>query len=321
MTGKRPHLAAPRILIAVAVAAASMLSGCQSVIVVIRDVGTEAGRQAVLTSQQTAFLGNAATAMREVAKDLSPEQEYYIGRSVGAMVLRQYEVLDKPAVNRYLNILGQGLAQFSDRPEIYSGYRFLALDSLEINAFATPGGHILVSRGLLACARSEDELAAILAHEIVHVAHRHGVNSIKSARFGEALAKLTVEAGKLGNSDLARFSEVFGDSIQDIANTLVKSGYSKITEFDADLGARSILVTAGYDPLALESLLATMKSVLQTGERGFGATHPSPELRIANLRTPTYPVGSASPSPHVYSGSAARDAVRSERFRLFAESL
>ena len=177
----------------------------------IRDVGTEQerGRQAVLTSQQTAFLGNAATAMREVAKDLSPEQEYYIGRSVGAMVLRQYEVLDKPAVNRYLNILGQGLAQFSDRPEIYSGYRFLALDSLEINAFATPGGHILVSRGLLACARSEDELAAILAHEIVHVAHRHGVNSIKSARFGEALAKLTVEAGKLGNSDLARFFRGF----------------------------------------------------------------------------------------------------------------
>jgi predicted Zn-dependent protease len=302
------------------IAAVAMFSGCQSVIDVIRDVGTEAGRQAVLTSQQAAFIGSAANAIWEAGKDLSPEQEYFIGRSVGAMVLRQYAVLDAPAANRYLNLLGQGLAQYSDRPEIYSGYRFLALDSLEINAFATPGGHILVTRGLLACARSEDELAAILAHEIVHVAHRHGMNSIKNARFGEALAKITVEAGKLGGADIARFSEIFGDSIQDITTTLVKSGYSNITEFDADIGARSILLAAGYNPAALESLLSTMKSVLQTGDRGFGLTHPSPELRMANLRTPSYPANSDSQAPFVSGGSGFRDRVRSERFRLFAES-
>ncbi len=314
---RRPHILLASTLASFLVSA--LFFGCQSVIKVLGEVGTEAGRQAVLTSQQASFLGNAASALQSVAKDITPEQEYYIGRSVGAKVLEQYSVFDVPEVNRYLNLLGQGLAQFSDRPEIYKGYRFLALDSLEINAFATPGGHILVTRGLLSCARSEDELAAILAHEIAHVAHRHGVNSIRSARFGEAVGKLAVEAGKMGGADLARFSEVFGDSIQDITTTLVKSGYSQITEFDADLEARSILIAAGYNPAALESLLVTMRAVLRSGERGFGATHPSPDLRLANLRQPKYPAktAAAGAAQDVSTPETARrDAVHGARFRL-----
>lgn len=296
---------------------AMLLSGCQTALRVVGEVSTEMGRKVVLSGQQAAFIGSAASALGSVSRDITPEQEYYIGRSVGARVLEQYRVFDVPELNLYLNRLGQGLAQFSDRPEIYKGYRFLALDSLEINAFATPGGHILVTRGLLSCARSEDELAAILAHEIAHVALKHGVNSIRSARFGEAVSRLAVEAGKMSGGDIARYSEVFGDSIQDITTTLVKSGYSQITEFAADLSARSSLTAAGYDPAALETVLATMKSVLGSGNRGFGATHPSPDLRIANLRNYRPPAGSGSTavSKPVYSVSAAkRDEVRKARF-------
>ncbi len=76
-------------------------------------------------------------------------------------------------------MLGQSLVIFSDRPETFGGYHFLLLDSNEINAFAAPGGLILVTRGMLQCCANEDELAAVLAHEIAHVEKKHGLTAIK----------------------------------------------------------------------------------------------------------------------------------------------
>jgi predicted Zn-dependent protease len=76
-------------------------------------------------------------------EDITPQQEYYIGRTVGARILQKYKPYDNPAANRYVNTLGQTLAQASDLPETYGGYHFLIQDSDEINAFAAPGGFIL----------------------------------------------------------------------------------------------------------------------------------------------------------------------------------
>ncbi len=211
-----------------------------------------------------------------------------------------------------MNELGQGLAQYSPRPEIYAGYSFLVLDSMEINAFSTPGGHVLLTRGLLSCARSEDELAAILAHEIAHIAYGHGIASIKSARFGDAVARFALETGRRSGGEVARFTEAFGDSITDITTTLVTSGYSRATEFEADSVAREILALAGYNPAALESVLISLRTVVSPGDRGFVETHPSPEARISALRSSR---GQGLPVTGVSSSELARRAgVRAARF-------
>jgi predicted Zn-dependent protease len=223
-------------------------------------------------------------AIQKSFEDITPEQEYYIGRAVAATVLDQYEPFDQPVSNEYLNRLGQTLALVSDRPETYGGYHFLILDSDEINAFAAPGGLILVSRGLLACAETEDEVAAILAHEIAHVAERHGLQAIKKSRITTAMTGLALTAAEQqSKGTMADLTSAFSDSISDITSTLINSGYSRAFEKQADLGAVKTLERAGYDPWALVRMLQVMERRLKPGGKDFAKTHPDPEDRIEYL--------------------------------------
>jgi predicted Zn-dependent protease len=220
-------------------------------------------------------------AVQSAAEEITPEQEYYVGRAVAATVLGTYPAYGDAQVNEYLNSLGQTLALASDMPETFSGYHFLAMDSDEINAFGAPSGFVLVSRGLLRCATSEEEVAAILAHEIGHVTGKHGLKAIKSSRWTEAVLQI----GKLAaqNSDsaaLQKLTTAFGDSISDIVKTMVTSGYSQDLEKQADLAGVAILQRVGYDPRALVRLLQIMKTRLKPGGKDFAKTHPDPAERI-----------------------------------------
>jgi predicted Zn-dependent protease len=245
-------------------------------------------------------------AIQRSFEDITPEQEYYIGRAVAATVLDQYEPFPQPVSNEYLNRLGQTLALVSDRPETYGGYHFLILDSEEINAFAAPGGLILVSRGLLACAETEDEVAAILAHEIAHVAERHGLQAIKKSRITTAMTGLALTAAEQqARGTLAELTTAFSDSISDITSTLINSGYSRAFEKEADLGALRTLERAGYDPWALVRMLQVMKRRLKPEGKDFAKTHPDPEDRIAYL---TKELEGRSPAP-------AAPAPRQQRYR------
>jgi len=232
-------------------------------------------------------------------EDITPEQEYYVGRAVGANILSQIPPYEEAKTNAYLNLLGQSLAMASDRPETFGGYHFLVLDSAEINAFAAPGGLVFVSRGLLRCADSEDSVAAILAHEIGHVVKQHGLKAIKTARFkdaGLAIGKAAVE--ELGSAELAKVTAAFSGTIDDITSTLVNSGYSRGAEKEADLAAVEILKRSGYDPNALVRMLVVMKSRLKPGGPDFAKTHPDPEDRIAEIRKvlPEAPAVAAPPA-------------------------
>ncbi len=224
-------------------------------------------------------------AVQKSFEDITPEQEYYIGRAVAATVLDQYDPFPESVGNAYLNRLGQTLALVSDRPETFGGYHFLILDSEEINAFAAPGGLILVSRGLLRCAASEDEVAAILAHEVAHVAERHGLQAIKKSRITTAMTGLALTAAEQQTSGaLAELTSAFSDSISDITSTLINSGYSRAFEKEADLGAVETLKRAGYDPWALVRMLEVMDRRLEPGGKDFAKTHPDPEDRIEYLK-------------------------------------
>ena len=218
-------------------------------------------------------------------EDFTPEQEYYIGRTVGAIIINQYQPYDNEYANKYINVLGQTLAQASDMPETFAGYHFLILDTDEINAFAAPGGLIFVSRGLLRCAKNEDAVAAILAHEIGHVQLKHGLQAIKKSRITSALTNVAIEGVKKhGDKELAELTQVFGDSISDITTTLITNGYSRSFEKKADMAAVKILQRVGYDPNGIVDMLNIMQERLQPDGLDFAKTHPSPEDRITDIQ-------------------------------------
>jgi len=220
-------------------------------------------------------------AVQTASQEITPEQEYYIGRAVAANILATRKAYSEQAATDYINVLGRSLSLYSDRPETFGGYHFLIMDSDEINAFAAPGGLILVTRGLLRCADSEETVAAILAHEISHVVLKHGLKAISNARWTAAV-EAGVNAGVqvAGSPGLQQLTGVFKDSINDITNTLVNSGYSRGQELEADQMALVIMRKAGYDPQAFDEMLKVMKSKLKPGGADFAKTHPDPQIRI-----------------------------------------
>ena len=170
-------------------------------------------------------------------------------------------------------------------PELFAGYHFLVLDSDDINAFATPGGHVFITRGLIRCCRTEDELAAVVAHEIGHIQLRHGMKAIEKARMTEALSILAQEGAKsFGGAQVAQLTQAFGGVISDITNTMINKGYSRSYEYQADAAAVTLLQRMSYNPGALTQMLNVMASRIKPGGTDFAKTHPSPQNRIAELK-------------------------------------
>lgn len=217
---------------------------------------------------------------------LTPEQEYYLGRTVAAQILSRYPLYVDADATTYLNRIGTLLGYVSERPEVYGGYHFAILDADEINAFATPGGLIFVTRGMLHCTDSEDGVAAVLAHEIAHVALRHGQQSIKDSRW-TALGLMVADeaARRSGSQTVQQLMDAFDGSVNDVVATLVVNGYSKTYETQADRSAVQMLRKAGYHDGALVTVLHKMKGRLKPGGTDFMATHPDPLERIDTLET------------------------------------
>jgi beta-barrel assembly-enhancing protease len=262
-----------------------MMAGCaalETATTVATTVGEATG---TISREQGESIRKSTAAVAKSLEDFTPEQEYYIGRTVGAVVLGKYRPLNDTRANAYLNTLGQTLAQASDMPELFAGYHFVVLDSDDINAFATPGGHIFITRGLIRCCRTEDALAAVVAHEIGHVQLRHGMKAIEKARMTEALAVLAQEGARsFGSQEVAQLTSAFGGVISDITNTMINNGYSRSYEYQADQAAVSILQRIGYNPGALTDMLDVMARQIKPGGSDFAKTHPSPQNRIAELK-------------------------------------
>jgi len=227
----------------------------------------------------------SAGAFSSAAEEINPEQEYYIGRAVAARLLSTYSIYNKkPALTKYLNNICAAITVNSPYPYIYNGYHVAILDSNEINAFATPGGHIYVTLALVNAAKTEEALAGVIAHEVAHIQLKHSIKAIKNSRFTQALLVTgTAVAGTAGGMDVKQLTEVLNDSFMEIVQTLVSNGYSQDQEFDADSTAMSLMAGAGYNPSGLINLLMSLGAI-QTGDSGFGKTHPSPADRIVNAQ-------------------------------------
>jgi predicted Zn-dependent protease len=239
-----------------------------------------AGALGVIDSDLAEGIISSADAIGRAAETITPEQEYYIGRAVGANILDRYQIWNgNPALTKYLNQICNTIVINSPRPEIYNGYHVSILNSQEINAFATPGGHIFVTRGLIDCTDSEDALAGVIAHEIGHIQLQHSIKAIKNSRITQAI--LVTSSSAAGALDLAELANVMDESVNEIISTLIEKGYSRDQEFDADTAALSLMALAGYEPSSLISMLHLLEKN-QSGGGGFTKTHPSPAQRITS---------------------------------------
>lgn len=274
-------------------AGASILSGCQT----MSQLATLADPY---LSEDGRTMMNILVSAGDAFTTLDPEQEYYLGRSVAAQLMTDYKPWNDAAANNYINLVGRCVSCASGLPETFGGYHFQVLDSDELNAFSAPGGLILITRGMLRCCKTEDELAAVLAHEVGHTSTRHGVRSIQGSRVTSLATMVGVEAVRReGNDNLVKLVNIFEGSLDDVTNTLVTSGYSRSYEREADAEASKMMAEVGYDPRALVSLLETMDSRLTPGGTDFARTHPTPESRIKDLEK-------ILPAAVTTSGAAAR---------------
>ena len=223
-------------------------------------------------------------ALRPPASEMNLEDEYYLGRAVAAEILRAYKpYIADPALTAYLNRICFAITVNSPRPSLFSGYSVEILDTDEICAFASPGGHIFISRGLIAVTPSEDTLAAVIAHEVAHIQLRHVAAILSNERTVQDLSAAAERAASIASRHLTAQERavLFRESLSVTVNTLFRNGYSREQEFEADRMARLLLINAGYDPAALAELLGILSQRLRSGN--MDSTHPTPATRIASL--------------------------------------
>jgi predicted Zn-dependent protease len=219
--------------------------------------------------------------------EFTPEDDYYLGRAVAANILAMpnYQLYTgNPRLTEYLNRICQTLVINSSHPVNFNGYHVAILNSMEFNAFATPGGHILITRGLIEAATSEDALAALIAHELSHIILRHAAEISEGMALSNELDEIARRAAALsGNSRAAQQALALRRSVSPIVDAMIKNGYSQDQELKADIKALELLDAAGYDPRGLLDMLRILQQVQAGRSGGFNNTHPTPAQRITNV--------------------------------------
>ena len=152
---------------------------------------------------------------------------------------------------------------------------------------AAPGGYVFVTAGLVRRCYNEETLASILAHEIGHVAARHGLQSIKKSRLVDTFKILGSEAARrLSSEDVTKLTELFEGALGDVVGTLVERGYDRKYEFEADNLAVKFAARTGYNPNGLAEFLKSMETDKPAGAgAGWFKTHPSPQDRLAKVQS------------------------------------
>ncbi len=220
---------------------------------------------------------NPATGDNQFTALMSPQQEVQVGAQEHDKIMRQYGVYGDQNLQNYVNSVGQEVVQHTERHDVQ--YKFFLLDSPMVNAFALPGGYVYITRGLLALANSEAEMASVLAHETGHITARHSAERYSRGVVTSLGAMILSSA--VGSAGV---SEALG-----VGSDLYIKSYSRGQENQADsLGIR-YLSRSGYAPEAMAGFLENLQAdtALQAqieGRSGSGAsyfsTHPATLERI-----------------------------------------
>ena len=221
----------------------------------------------------------SAQKIGEGLRKISEPEEIKIGGDLAAMLLGAAPLIADPAKQSYLNTLGRWLALHSERPGL--PWKFGIIDSDDFNAFSTPGGYVLVTRGLFERMRSESELAGVLAHEIAHVARKHHLAALQKTLRNQSLTEMrSYFSISTGSSIGDRFSAALLSAGKD----LYARGLDKEDEYEADRVGVVIAARAGYSPWGLAGVLQTLSATTDESKYGLhNRTHPLPLDRLVRL--------------------------------------
>jgi beta-barrel assembly-enhancing protease len=221
----------------------------------------------------------SAQKIGEGLRKINEQEEIKIGGDLAGMLLGAAPLVEDQAKQAYVNRLGRWLALHSGRPAL--PWKFCIVDSDDFNAFSTPGGYVLITRGLFDRMRSEAELAGVLAHEIAHVERKHHLEALQRSLRDQSLTEMrryfTVSTG---NS----IADQFSTALLNAGKDLYIKGLDPSAEYEADRIGVVIAARSGYSAYGLGGVLQTLTAT--TDEKAYGMhsrTHPLPLDRLTRL--------------------------------------
>jgi beta-barrel assembly-enhancing protease len=201
------------------------------------------------------------------------EEEHSIGLDVSMKVRQRFGVVQDGAVHKYVSLVGMTLAKASERPDL--PWTFIVLDTDGVNAFASPGGFVHITRGALGLIENEAELAGVLGHEIGHVTRKHTINALRK--------NAAVKLGTSAASDRSAFLANVGNAVY---NNILENAYDRGDELDADRVGVDLPQKVGYLGSSLGTFLTRLddRNKNQAERNGLFASHPETKERIDKIK-------------------------------------
>jgi predicted Zn-dependent protease len=219
----------------------------------------------------------AVTSAKDAIIPLTEAEEIELGESIASNLLGLAPLHADREVQRYVNSIGRWISMHSERPDL--PWTFAVIDAPEVNAFAAPGGYVVVTKGMLLKMSSEAELAGVLAHEIAHVLRKHHLNAMQKASGISALRDgldVAITATNNNPNWLRAIS---------VGTALYARGLDKEDEFESDRMGVVLAARAGYDPYGLPAVLHSLQKVdsKDKGMQLLFQTHPTLSDRLGQL--------------------------------------
>ena len=225
--------------------------------------------------------------LQEANREFTPEEEVQLGEGIASGFLGAVPLHPDANLQRYVNRVGRWIASNSERPDL--PWSFGVIDTETINAFALPGGTVLVSHGLMKRLQSESELAGVLGHEIAHVVKKHQLNAIQSSASTNIWTDLAKDEAASRAGRGGGVGGVLKSQAARVGVDLAKDGFvlrplDRGMEFEADKLGIVLAARAGYDPYGLVPVLQTLSQMKSDGSGGsVFDTHPAPTDRLDEI--------------------------------------
>ncbi|MEA2326976.1 MAG: hypothetical protein QOE68_1935 [Thermoanaerobaculia bacterium] len=226
----------------------------------------------------SAGIADAQTKIKAGFNLFSPQDDVNVGQQSAVAAEQQLPMLNDAQANAYLNRIGQRLAANAGGPQFQ--YRFRVVNASDINAFALPGGFVYVNRGVIDTASNEGELAGVVAHEISHVALRHGTHQASKAYLAQA--GISILGGILGGHVGAGAAQII-NTVGGIGLNAIFLKYSRDLETQADIRGAQIMAASGYNPRDMVAFFQKLERVDTSRKTNWMSDHPAPPDRIARI--------------------------------------
>src|SRR5882724_4249245 len=238
-----------------------------------------------------------------------PQRDVQIGKESAQVLAKRLPLCNDPKVDAYLTKLGLRLVSKMPTRGVQYPWEFHCVNDKEINAFALPGGYVFINRGAIEAADNEAQLAAVMAHELSHVALRHGTNQATKAQWAQGFLGITsgIFGGSTGGALLTELGAFAAGGV------LLR--YSRTAESQADVMGTQVLYDTGYDPRAMAQFFEKLEAETKgKNPPEFLSDHPNPEHRVGRVDEEIERLGGVP--PNAKRDSAEFEAIKREVLAL-----